>query len=66
MGREMSCFGPFKEIGPVYLRATGGPIKQQVVPLPKINLSGRDDLSGRDEMANGLLWTIFGNWSSSM
>ena len=29
-------------------------------------MSGRDDLSGRYGMANGLLWTIFRNWSSSM
>ena len=66
MGCQMACFRPFREIGPVCPRATGGPRMQQVVPLPKINLCGRDDLSGEDGTANGLLWTLFGNWSSSM
>ena len=54
------------EIGPVCPRDTGGPRTQQVVPLPKFTPSGRDDLSGRDGTAKSLLWTIFGNWSSSM
>ena len=60
MGWQMACFGPFREIGPVCPRT------QQVVPLPIINLTGRDDLSGRDWTANVLLWTIFGDWSISM
>ena len=57
-GQQMACFGPSREIGPVCPRATGGPRTQQVVPLSKINLSGGDDLSGRDGTASGLLWTL--------
>ena len=49
MGRQMACFGPFRKIVPVCPRATGGPRRPQVVPLPEINLSGRD------RTANGLL-----------
>ena len=55
MGRQMVCFGPFREIVPVCPRVTCGPRTQQVVPLPEINLSGRDYWSGRDGTANGLL-----------
>ena len=44
MGRQMACFGPFREIGLVCPRATDGPRMQHVVSLPNINLSGRDDL----------------------
>ena len=40
MGRQMACFGPCREIGPVCPRATGGPRTQQVVPLPRTSAAG--------------------------
>ena len=40
MGQQMACFGPFREIGPVCPRATGGPRTQQVVPLPRTSAAG--------------------------